>query len=240
MIDAAARANQQWTAISLKRYYDIAAVSLEGRTGGGDSGGPILNERGGQLYTYGMASGLVSIFGSTENVHQNLVYTGYGPEVMHMIASAEGECGTITEEGECDGNVRQRCSSRGDGAPHVITETCSEQCVDAPAGATCADSCETDADCAAIAPGGQCDVDSGSCSWSEVSMCQGNSTEHGCLLCCLGRNPTPFPFSFGECRSVCFGPPVPPGVSQASSAQQSFPSFADWGPELEAIREAGL
>jgi hypothetical protein len=89
----------------------------------------------------------------------------------------------------------------------VIEESCSESCVAAPQGATCAPACASDSDCSAVADNGRCVA--GACAWDPIEHCKAEPGDLSCLLCCIGQAGIDLP----ACVPTCFPPPALPNMT---------------------------
>jgi hypothetical protein len=132
---------------------------------------------------------------------EHLAYATFGPEAAHLVKSAAGACGAVTEEGSCEGDTVVRCSAVDEGTPHVTSSACEDTCVQTPEGAACAPSCTADADCDGIAALGTCSAE-GVCTWSEATQCAGIGGPIACSWCCYQAGGT-------GCEAMCGTSPEP-------------------------------
>ncbi len=223
-----------WNGFALAWNYDLAVRSLGGtKVDSGDSGGPLLATVDGELVTFGVVSGYLG-FSQQSADHIDVamamtMYSSFGPQTDHMIASAVGACRDVPEEGVCDGDTARHCSGLGDGAAHVIETACEAGCTQTPQGAACATECTSDAACEAIGFGGECN-EAGVCEWAPTELCTGEANATTCFYCCALKTDLSFPAQMG-CYEMCEAE-APPIAAQPEGLTRAFPGFGGDLPEF--------
>lgn len=188
-------------------------------TSSGDSGGPMFAFKNGRVRIVAVTSGVLPVDANVKDpALLGGIYATLGPESRHLVESAS-KCGALPEWGVCGGSNAKSCSDTGQGRPRPVVTACGAQgktCVDAPEGATCAASCNTDADCNAIAPNGRCNA--GTCSFAVDCKVEGGP--FACYLCCLGAHAS----SLAEaqaCVDDCYAAPAGSPTTSSLSTRAS-------------------
>jgi hypothetical protein len=125
-----------WSQYSLEPGYEALLGRLPGEAVNcyGDSGGPVLAERGNTMFLYGVING-------TEYSVANVCDYGsfaavFGPDTMNFLRKArtwQDPCGCVTERGQCRGHTAVRCSGIGEGERRLVVTRCEETsqvCID--------------------------------------------------------------------------------------------------------------